>query len=375
MIPFFDFKTLNARDEVDFHCALQEVLDSGWLILGNQTLEFEREFAEYCGARHCVGVANGLEALSLTLRAWGIGRGDEVIVPSNTYIATWLAVTHVGASPVPVEPDIDSYNIDPGKIEAALTRRTKAIVAVHLYGQSADMGPIMDIANAKGVLVLEDAAQAHGAKYREHKAGSMGDAAAFSFYPGKNLGALGDAGAVTTDDSGLAEKLRRLRNYGSSVKYENSIIGFNSRLDELQSAFLRKKLLRLDEDNTWRQRLAQTYLSGLQGIDDLKLPVVASHCDHVWHQFVVATGYRDALQSCLAESGVGTMIHYPIPPHKQAAYQDTQIASAQLRISERIHDQVLSLPMNPTVTDTQAKNVVSAIKTAMCRLKKSGLRT
>jgi len=259
MIPFLDLKSINLRQKEEFKTALATVLDSGWLILGKQTEAFEQEFAEYCGAKYCVGVANGLDALHLALKAWGIGPGDEVIVPSNTYIATWLAVSQVGAKPVPVEPDLSTYNIDPNLIEAAITRRTRAIIPVHMYGQTASMEKIMSIADWHGLKVLEDGAQAHGATTNKRRAGALGHAAAFSFYPGKNLGALGDAGALTTNDAALADKIRVLRNYGSHVKYQNEIRGYNSRLDELQSAFLRAKLPLLDGDNVHRRKIAAIY--------------------------------------------------------------------------------------------------------------------
>lgn len=361
MIPFLDLKSINLRQREAFHTALDRVLDSGWFILGKETEAFEREFAAYCGTQHAVGVANGLDALHLVLRAWGIGHGDEVIVPSNTYIATWLAVTQTGASPVPVEPVEASYNIDPAGVEAAITARTRAIIAVHLYGQTAQMEPLMALAKRHGIKVLEDAAQAHGATYRERRAGALGDAAGFSFYPGKNLGALGDAGAVTTDDSALADRLRVLRNYGSKVKYHNDVVGYNSRLDELQSAFLRAKLPLLDSDNARRKQIAEQYTRAFAGHERLLLPQVAEGCEPVWHVYPVRHPRRDALIAALSNAGVGTVIHYPIPPHLQPAYQDLNLSNGQLPIAERIHSQIVSLPMGPTLSDDDVGLIIEIV--------------
>lgn len=363
MIPFLDLKAINLRQREDFHSELDSVLDSGWLILGKQTELFETEFAQYCGIKHCIGVGNGLEALHLVLRAWGIGDGDEVIVPSNTYIATWLAVSQVGAVPVPVEPDSVTFNIDPEKIEDVITPRTRAIIPVHLYGQTANMGAIMAIAERHKLKVLEDGAQAHGAQFNGWRAGSLGHAAAFSFYPGKNLGALGDGGAVTTSDSELAEKIRVLRNYGSRVKYHNEVQGYNSRLDEIQSAFLRTKLKLLDGDNTHRRLIAKQYAEGLKGIDQLKLPEVSLHCDHVWHLYVVRYSQRDKLQKYLQEHGIGTMIHYPVPPHLQPAYSSLNIPKGKLPISEAMHAEVLSLPMGPHINESDCQEVINYVRT------------
>lgn len=368
MIPFLDLKSINLRQKEEFAKALDSVLDSGWLVLGKQTEAFEKEFAAYCEVQHCVGVANGLEALHLVLRAWGIGAGDEVIVPSNTYIATWLAVSQVGATPVPVEPDLQTFNIAPELIEAAITPRTRAIIAVHLYGQTASMEKIMSIAERHGLKVLEDGAQAHGASLNRRRAGALGHAAAFSFYPGKNLGALGDAGAVTTHDAGLADKIRVLRNYGSHIKYKNEIKGYNSRLDELQSAFLRFKLPLLDRDNTNRSKIAATYTEGLKDLNGLTIPTVYAEYEHVWHLYVVRHANREQLQTKLAEMGVGTMIHYPIPPHLQPAYKDLGIESGSLPISEKIHREVLSLPMGPTMSQEEASTVIAAVRQAVTEL-------
>lgn len=365
MTPFLDLKSINLRQKEEFQAALAAVLDSGWLVLGKQTEAFEKEYATYCGTHHCIGVANGLEALHLVLKAWGIGHGDEVIVPSNTYIATWLAVSQVGAKPVPVEPDLSTYNINPDLIEAAITPRTRAIIPVHLYGQTANMEAIMAIANRHGLKVLEDGAQAHGAALNKCRAGALGHAAAFSFYPGKNLGALGDGGAVTTNDKELADKIRVLRNYGSHTKYHNEVRGYNSRLDELQAAFLRAKLPLLDADNAHRAEIAARYSEGLRSVNGLTLPGVSVGCEHVWHLYVVRHAKRDALQKRLAELGVGTMIHYPIPPHLQTAYKDIGIPEGALPISERIHQEVLSLPMGPTMSHEDTDIVIAAVHQAM----------
>ena len=362
MIPFLDLKAINLRQRAEFHAALDRVLDSGWFILGKETEAFEREFAAYCGTRHAVGVANGLEALHLVLRAWGIGPGDEVIVPSNTYIATWLAVTYTGATPVPVEPDEASFNLDPARVEAALTERTRAIIPVHLYGQTAQVDDIMAIARPRGILVLEDAAQAQGAKLNGRRAGALGDAAAFSFYPGKNLGALGDGGAVTTDDDALADRLRVLRNYGSKVKYHNEVVGYNARLDELQSAFLRAKLPTLDADNGRRADIAARYAHELSGLPDLVLPSADLGCAPVWHLYVVRHVRRDTFARRLAAEGVGTVIHYPVPPHLQPAHAHLGIQRGSLPISERLHDEVLSLPIGPTLGDVEADAVIAAVR-------------
>jgi dTDP-4-amino-4,6-dideoxygalactose transaminase len=368
MIPFLDLNAINLRHREELQAALDAVLDSGWLILGKQTEAFEQEFAAYCGSAHCIGVANGLDALHLVLQAWGIGPGDEVIVPSNTYIATWLAVSQTGATPVPVEPDPRTCNIDPARIEAALTPCTRAIIPVHLYGQAAEMGAIMALAGRHGLKVLEDAAQGHGATIGSRRAGALGHAAAFSFYPGKNLGALGDGGAITTSDTELADRLRVLRNYGSRIKYQNEVRGFNSRLDELQSAFLRTKLSRLDDDNRRRDEIAARYTAGLAGLDALTLPEVRPGHGHVWHLYVVRHPQRDALQQRLASAGVGTMIHYPIPPHRQAAYCDLGLPAGALPISEQIHREVLSLPMGPTLSPDEADAVIAAFRQAVLEL-------
>lgn len=359
-VPFLDLKAPHEELRAELCEAFERVLDSGWYVLGNEVEQFEREFADYCGAAHCVGVGNGLDALHLILRAYAIGAGDEVIVPSNTYIATWLAVSHAGAAPVPVEPDVRTYNIDSARIEEAITPRTKAIIAVHLYGQPADMDAIDSIARKHGLKVIEDAAQAHGARYKGRPVGTLGDAAGFSFYPGKNLGALGDGGAVTTNDPVLAERVRALCNYGSRVKYHNEMKGFNSRLDELQAAFLRVKLSRLDEWNQRRKVIAGKYLHALQD-GGVMLPYVPQWADPVWHLFVVRSAHRDTLQAQLQRRGINTVIHYPIPPHLQQAYAEQDMQAGSLPVAEAIHREVLSLPVGPHMEQEQVAEVVVAL--------------
>lgn len=359
-IPFLDLKSINGVHREQLLAAITRVLDSGWYILGEEVTQFEHEYAAYCGTAHCVGVASGLDALSLSLRALGIGPGDEVIVPSNTYIATWLAVTHVGARVVPVEPDAVTFNIDPNRIEDAITPKTRAIIPVHLYGQPVDMDAVTEIATRRGLRILEDAAQAHGARYRGQRLGAHGDAVAWSFYPGKNLGALGDGGAITTNDAALAARLRELRNYGSKVKYHNETVGYNSRLDELQAAILRVKLPFLDHDNLHRKKIAQRYAEGLSRLD-LDLPQVPDHVDHAWHLYVVRSAQRDQLARRLAERGIGTMAHYPVAPHLQPAYAFLGLGVGAFPISESIHGQVLSLPMGPTQTLEDTNRVIDAV--------------
>jgi dTDP-4-amino-4,6-dideoxygalactose transaminase len=359
-IPFLDLGAINSRHRDVLGATFLRVLDSGWYILGKEVEAFEREFADYCGSKHCIGVGNGLDALHLILRAFDIGPGDEVIVPANTYIATWLAVSYAGARPVPVEPIPGTCNLDPEQIEAAITRRTKAIMVVHLYGQPADMDPICAIAHPRGLKIIEDAAQAHGARYKGRRTGSLGNAAGFSFYPGKNLGALGDGGAVTTDDDHLAERLRVLRNYGSKVKYHNEEMGYNSRLDELQAALLREKLKILDDDNACRSRLATCYSELLSG-SDLMLPIIPEWAEPAWHLYTVRTPLRDALQRYLTNRGIGTMIHYPVAPHLQTAYADLGFAPGAFPITEVIHNEILSLPMGPHLDEQQVAKVCSII--------------
>jgi dTDP-4-amino-4,6-dideoxygalactose transaminase len=358
-IPFLDFAALHAELRPELDAAYQRVVDSNHLILGAEVEQFEREFAAYCEAGHAIGVGNGLDALFLILKAMDIGAGDEVIVPSNTFIATWLAVSYVGATPVPVEPDSATFNLDPARIEAAITPRTRAIMPVHLYGQPADMDPIMAIARRHKLKVIEDAAQAHGARYRGRRVGALGDAAGFSFYPGKNLGALGDGGAIVTNDAELAQRVRVLRNYGSSVKYHNEFKGHNSRLDELQAAFLRAKLKGLDAGNVRRREIAARYLDGLAGAG-LELPFVPEWAEPVWHLFVVRSPARQALQAALGERGIGTLVHYPIPPHRQPAYAELAMSEGSFPIAEAIHREVLSLPMWPQMRDEQVERVIAS---------------
>ncbi|MGA8894553.1 MAG: DegT/DnrJ/EryC1/StrS family aminotransferase [Planktothrix agardhii] len=361
-IPFLDLKYayLELKDELD--AAYQRVMDSGWYLLGEEVEAFESEFAAYCEAKYCVGVGNGLEALHLILRAMNIGAGDEVIVPSNTFIATWLAVSYAGATPIPVEPDEKTYNIDPIKIEAAITKKTKAIMPVHLYGQSADMDAINRIATRHNLKVIEDAAQAHGARYKRKRVGGLGDAAGFSFYPGKNLGAFGDGGAVVTNDWEIAEKVKILRNYGSNIKYHNEIKGFNSRLDEVQAAWLRVKLAKLDEWNRRREEIANLYHQSLNALPGLTLPYVPDWASPVWHLFVIRHPERDRLQSHLADAAIGSLIHYPIPPHLQKAYTEFDFSSSTLKISEKLARDVLSLPIGPHLSRDSAKIICEKIK-------------
>jgi dTDP-4-amino-4,6-dideoxygalactose transaminase len=360
-VPFLDVGAtyVELKDELD--AAVSRVLSSGWYILGAEIAAFEEEFAAHVGVKHCIGVGNGLDALHLALRAMNVGSGDEVIVPSNTYIATWLAVSYAGATPVPVEPDLRTYNLDPALIEAAITPRTRAILPVHLYGQPANMDPICEIAQRYGLWVLEDAAQAQGARYRGRRVGGVGHAAGWSFYPAKNLGAFGDAGAVTTNDDGLADRLRELRNYGSKVKYVNEERGFNSRLDEIQAAVLRVKLRHLDAWNDRRRRIAAQYLDLLHQTD-LVLPWVETWADPVWHLFVVRSQQRDQLMRRLQEAGIGVQIHYPIPPHLQAAYRDLDRPRGSFPVAEMIHQEVLSLPIGPHLDEAQAASVVATLK-------------
>ncbi len=367
MIPFLDLKNINAQYRQELIESSVRVIDSGWYIGGNELASFEKEFAQYCGTKYCVGVANGFDALSLTLRAWKqLGKlevGDEIIVPANTYIASILAITENDFIPVLIEPNEKTFNIDSVKIEAAITTKTKAILPVHLYGQMADMTVILDIAQHYNLLVLEDSAQAHGASINGRKAGNWGDASGFSFYPGKNLGALGDAGAVTTNDEELAKTIRILGNYGSHKKYENLYKGLNSRLDEMQAAMLRVKLRHIDADITKRREVARTYQ---EGIKNKALIRIAHNCDsyltgenHVWHLFVIRTQQRKALQQHLTEQGVQTLIHYPIAPHQQQAYKEW--VNQSYPITEAMHQEVISLPISPVMSAADVETVIKAI--------------
>ena len=367
MISFLDLKSINAQYRSELIDAATRVIDSGWYIQGNEVKAFEEEFANYCGTKHCIGVANGLDALILTLRAWKelgkLKEGDEVIVPANTYIASILAITENRLKPVLVEPDEATFNICPKNIAKAITLNTKAILAVHLYGQMAPMPEIMALAEKHNLLVLEDAAQAHGASINGQKAGNWGHAAGFSFYPGKNLGALGDAGAVTTNDQELAQTIRALGNYGSHKKYENLYQGVNSRLDEMQAAMLRVKLRHLDTEIKHRRSVAAAYMEGLAD-SGLALPLATgvlpiSLESHVWHLFVIRTKNREKLQRQLAEQDVQTLIHYPIAPHQQQAFSN--LSHLQFPITEAIHDEVLSLPIGPILTLEEIENVIDSV--------------
>ena len=361
-VPILDLKPAydELRDELD--AAYHRVMESGWVLLGRELEAFEAEYAASIGAKHCIGVANGLEAMQMVLMALGIGAGDEVIVPAHGYIATFLAVTHAGARPVPCECDPRTYNLDPARIEAAITPRTKAILPIHLYGQTADMEAINAVATKHGLFVLEDAAQSHGARCRGIPAGALGDAAGISFYPSKNLGALADAGAVTTNEGALAEKIRHLRNYGSKVRYQHECIGLNSRLSELQAAFLRAKLPRLEEWNARRATLAARYLAKLSGAGDLGLPFVPDWARPAWHLFVVRTQRREALQAHLARREIGTQVHYPIPPHLSSAYRDAGWKRGDFPLAEQLAAEVLSLPIGPHVTLEQVDYVCAGVR-------------
>ncbi|MEP6911403.1 MAG: DegT/DnrJ/EryC1/StrS family aminotransferase [bacterium] len=360
-VPFLNLKAAYTSMQSELDAAAQRVMASGSFILGAEVSAFEQEFAAYCGTKFCIGVGNGLDALHLILRAFDIGPGDEVIVPTNTYIATWLAVSFAGAIPVPVEPDAATFNLDPARIEDAITDRTRAIIPVHLYGQTADMDPINEIARRYDLKVIEDAAQAQGATYKGKRAGGLGDAAAFSFYPGKNLGALGDAGAIVTNDPAIADRIAALRNYGSRVKYHHEFKGFNSRLDELQAAFLVAKLSKLDEWNARRKEVARHYLQTLEGVPDLRLPFVPEWADPVWHLFVVQHPRRDAFQKHLHEAGIGTIIHYPVPPHLQKAYEEMGISVGRFPLAERMAQEVLSLPMGPHLREEEQNYVIEMV--------------
>lgn len=358
MIPFLDLKQVNEPHQAAIQGAIDRVLTSGWYILGHEVEAFEHQFADYCQSQYCVGVANGLDALTLVLKAWNFPIASEVIVASNAYIASVLSITHAGLTPVFVEPDPKTYLIDPARIEAVITSYTRAILPVHLYGRCCDMMPINELAQKYNLKVLEDAAQAHGATYEGKRAGNLGDAAGWSFYPSKNLGALGDAGAITTNDAELAIRLRALRNYGSAQKYVNEYLGHNSRLDELQAAILSAKLPSLDEENQRRRELARQYLAGIRN-PDVALPPADQFHEDVWHLFVIRHPQRDALHAYLYQKGIGTDVHYPIPPHRQRAY--ASYAHLSFPISERLHREVLSLPLNPALTDEQVKYIIEMI--------------
>ena len=360
-VPFLDLRAAYEELRAEIDSALLRVAGSGWYLLGEELAAFERDFAAYVGTRHCVGVANGLDALHLSLLALGVGDGDEVIVPSNTYIATWLAVSMAGATPVPVEPDPATCNLAPDLVSLAITPRTKAILPVHLYGRPAAMTELMAIGQAHGIPVLEDAAQAHGSRLGSARAGALGTVAAWSFYPGKNLGAFGDGGAVTTDDDALADRVRVLRNYGSRVKYVNEVRGFNSRLDDIQAAVLRAKLPHLDEWNGRRAHLASRYAAAFAALP-IQLPDVPPTAESCWHLYVIRTPVREKLRAALAEAGIETLIHYPIPPHRQKAYAALGLDRMMFPIATRIHDEALSLPLGPHMTLAQQDEVVEAVR-------------
>ena len=361
MIPFLDLAAPYRELQSEIDAAIARVLASGWYILGPEVETFESEWARYCEAAHAVGLANGLDSLTLALRALDIGPGDEVIVPSNTYIATWLAVTAVGATPVPVEPNPETCNIDPARIEQAVSRRTRALLPVHLYGQPADLDPILDIARRHGLAVIEDAAQAHGARYKDKRIGAHGDIVCWSFYPGKNLGAIGDAGAITTDRADLAERVRILRNYGSRAKYVNEEQGVNSRLDPIQAAVLRVKLAKLDEWTERRRKIAALYTESLKE-STLVVPRVQNWAEPVWHLYVVRSRAREELQKGLTAAGIGTLIHYPIPPHLQNAYAGLGLEAGTLPVAETLASEVLSLPMGPHAGVPDVERVCESIK-------------
>ena len=360
-VPFVSFEAMHSEIREQLDNAYKSVMDSNYFIQGQACAQFEKEYADYCGVKYCVGVGNGLDALMLILRAMNIGAGDEVIVPSNTYIATALAVSYVGAAPVFVEPDIETFNIDPQLIEEKITVKTKAIIAVHLQGRPADMDAIKAIAEKYDLKVIEDAAQAHGAKYKGQKVGSLGDAAGFSFYPGKNLGALGDGGCVTTNNKEIADKVRALGNYGSDYKYHHIYKGVNSRLDEMQAAFLSVKLKHLDKWNEERRKIAARYLSVINN-PLIALPKASDkEYEHVYHVFVIRCKERDRLEAYLADNGIGTLKHYPIPMHLQGAYADLGLKENDLPIAEEISNTVLSIPMYYGMTDEQVDCVVKIL--------------
>jgi len=363
-IPFLNLKDINARHADELKAAAARVIDSGWYILGQEVAAFEREFADYCGVRHAIGVGNGLDALSLILRGYkalgALHDGDEVIVPANTFIASFLAITESGLVPVPVEPDPASFNIDPACVAAAIGPRTRAIMAVHLYGQLANMAALAELAGRHQLLLIEDAAQAHGATGEGCKAGAFGHAAGFSFFPAKNLGALGDGGAVVTNDSLLAARVAALRNYGSEVKYQHLYQGINSRLDELQAALLRVKLKYLDEDTAKRRNVARRYRQSISH-PLIQLPAVTDEARHVWHLFVVRCAQRKALQRHLEVHGIHSQVHYPTPPHRQTAYP--ALHTLHLPVTEQLHDEVLSLPIGPTLRDEDVRRVIDACQT------------
>ena len=360
-IPFLDLKAVYSELQLEMDAAYNRVMRSGWYVGGDELKQFEQEFANYCGVNHCVGVGNGLDALELILKAYAIGIGDEVIVPAHTFIATWLAVSNCGAKPVAIEPNQYSYNIDASLIEASITEKTRAIIAVHLYGQPAAMDEINAIASEYNLIVIEDAAQAHGALYKNQPTGSLANAAAFSFYPGKNLGAYGDAGSVVTDDPDIALKVRMLSNYGSDKKYHHQEVGVNSRLDELQAAFLRVKLKKLDSWNTKRKKIAQIYTTFFEDISHIKVPQESADIEHVWHLYVIQHPFRNNLQNKLAQEGIETIIHYPMAPHKTPAYQAQQ-KDLHFPLTEQLSNKILSLPIDPHLAIEDAQIIANIVR-------------
>lgn len=358
MIKFLDLHKINERFREEIDLKIKQILDSGWYLLGKQDEEFENNFAKYCGVKHCIGCANGLDALNLIIRGYGFGNGDEIIVPANTYIASILAISENGCIPVLVEPDINTYNINPDLIEEKITSKTKAIMVVHLYGQAVKMSKIWELAKKYNLKVIEDSAQAHGAIYQGKRVGNLGDASGFSFYPGKNLGCMGDGGCITTNDDELAKKIRAIANYGSDYKYHHIYKGINSRLDEIQAAILDVKLPYLDRDNERRKIIAKYYRENIKN-PKIVLPHTKDEKSHVWHVFVVRTENREELQKHLENNGIQTNIHYPTPPHKQGAYKELEQLS--LPITEEIHRTVMSLPISPVMTDEEVKKVVEVV--------------
>ncbi|WP_156661524.1 DegT/DnrJ/EryC1/StrS aminotransferase family protein [Mycobacterium sp. 852002-51163_SCH5372311] len=361
-VPFLDVRAATRELEAPALEAVERVVRGGWYVLGEETAAFEREFAALTGAAHAVGVANGLDAIALALQALGIGTGDEVIVPTNTFIATWLAVVRIGARPVGVEPIVGQWTLDPARVEHAITPRTRAIVPVHLFGQPADLHELLALARKHGLVVVEDAAQAHGARYARQRIGAHGHAVAWSFYPGKNLGAFGDGGAVTTNDAEVAARVRALGNYGSSEKYVHDFVGANSRLDEIQSAVLRVKLEHLDNWNARRRAIAQRYAQELADIPGLSLPEVGPNREHVWHLYVVDHELRDQLQRHLASRGIQTLVHYPIPPHLSGAFSSLGLTKGAFPIAEKAARTHLSLPIGPHLSDENVTLVIDACR-------------
>ena len=355
MIKFLDLYKINEQYREEIDSRIKEVLDSGWYLLGNQDKLFEQNFATYCGVKHCIGCANGLDALNLIIKGYGFGEGDEIIVPANTYIASILAISQNGCTPVLVEPDINTYNINPNLIEEKITNKTKAIMIVHLYGQAVQMEKIWELAKKYNLKVIEDSAQAHGAIYQGRRVGNLGDASGFSFYPGKNLGCMGDGGAITTNDDELAKKIRAIANYGSDYKYHHIYKGTNSRLDEIQAGILDVKLKYLDKDNQKRREISKYYRDNIKN-EKIILPTTKDGNSHVWHVFVVRTTNREALQKHLEDNGIQTNIHYPTAPHKQLCYKE--YANLNLPITEKIHDEVISLPISPVMTEEEVRKVV-----------------